>query len=135
MSDLRVGGGAYFDRGIDSITHTQGQAGASLPDKMALPPGEHLQRPQLDQLLALPNLESFLEAQTRPELANRDLLMPTRFNQVLGAVTQTIGEAAQHEQPDNPDAQKVLNRASRLLAEESGLRDLLQMYRSVLFQG
>lgn len=135
MSDLRVGGGAYFDRGIDSITHTQGQAGASLPDKMALPPGEHLQRPQLDQLLAVHNLESFLDEQTRPVISNPNMLTPNGLLDFLKGVGTTVANRAAQADPEDPEAQKVLNRASRLLAEESELRDLLKMYQSVLYQG
>jgi type III secretion protein X len=46
-----------------------------------------------------------------------------------------LGHAAQERQSTDPDAAKALNRAVRLLNEEVALRDLLAMYRSVLYQG
>jgi type III secretion protein X len=129
-----LGGGVYFDRGIDSITFTGGSPTARLPDKKELTPAENLQRPQLDRLLSRPNLDSFLEQVTLPEITDRDLLMPSRFKLTMEEVAALINEAA--AQPhDDPQATRTLNRASRLLAEEKDLRDLLQMYRSVLFQG
>ena len=35
----------------------------------------------------------------------------------------------------NPEDARALNRAVRLLKDEAGLRDLVAMYRSALYQG
>lgn len=135
MADIRIGSGPFFERGIDSITFKAGEATLGLPEQRELSPAEQAQRPQLDQLLALPTLDDYLEQSIRPELAERDLLLPGQFRQALeGAIGTIAGHAGELQQAD-PEAVKVLNRASRLLNEEVGLRDLLQMYRSVLHQG
>lgn len=135
MSDFRIGAGPFFERGIDSITFKAGDIAQGLPEQRELSPADQAQRPQLDQLLALPNLEDFLEEAIRPDLGDRDLLMPARFRQALEGAIATIRQSAENAQSSDPDAAKILNRASRLLNEEVGLRDLLQMYRSVLYQG
>jgi len=135
VSDFRVGAGVFFDKGIDSITFKGGEAAQGLPDQRELTPADHAERPQLDQLLAMPNLDDFLDQATRPELANRDLLMPTRFRQVMDSTQATLRQAVAEAQDSAPESAKLLNRAVRLLNEEGALRDLVQMYRSVLYQG
>ena len=134
-TDFRIGAGPFFERGIDSITHQGENVGQGLPDPHALTPSDHAVRPVLDQLLAVPNLETFLESITKPDLDDRDILMPGRFRQALDGVISSIKDAVDERQSTDPQAVKVLNRAARLLNEEVALRDLLHMYRSVLFQG
>jgi type III secretion protein X len=135
LSDFRVGSGAFFDKGIDSITFKSGDAVQGLPDQRELTPADHGERPQLDQLLAMPNLDDFLDQATRPELQNRDLLLPGKFRQAMESTLTTLQQAVGTAQASDPDSAKVLNRAVRLLNDEMSMRDLLQMYRSVLYQG
>ena len=135
MSDFRVGSGLFFDRGIDKITFRGHESAEGLPDQRQLTPADQTQRPQLDQLLHMPNMESFLEETIRPEFDDRDLLAPGNFRQAMDNALTNIRQAADERQSADPDGAKVLNRAGRLLNEEVNLRDLLQMYRSVLFQG
>lgn len=129
-----------FDRGISSITHARQGTLTSLPEREQSPPSDMGSRPQLDALLALPTLDDALDAAVRPQLQNRDLLVPTRFRQALEGALDQLGQAAQTAQQaqptdDNSDTTRTLNRAVRLLKEESALRDLVQMYRSALYQG
>lgn len=129
-----------FDRGIDRIIHaSEGKAGA-LPEREQAQPPDMAARPQLETLLALPTLDDALDAAVRPQLHNRDLLVPARFRQALDQTLERLGQAAQQAQEARPtddgsDTARTLNRAVRLLKEESALRDLLQMYRSALYQG
>jgi type III secretion protein X len=139
MNDLRIGTGAFFDRGIDSITFKAGDAhtnALSLASQKDLPPSDQISRPQLEKLLDMPNLESFLEDAIRPDLADRELLMPGKFRQTLDSTLSHLQKAG-NERQSSGDAEgaKVINRASRLLAEEASLRELVQMYRSALYQG
>lgn len=132
-----------FDRGINSITHARQDTLTSLPEREQAPPPDVGSRPQLDVLLALPTLDDVLDAAVRPVLENRDLLVPTHFqkelvdtlNRLLEAATQAHAEQKTPSADDNSDTTRTLNRAARLLKEESDLRDLLQMYRSTLYQG
>jgi type III secretion protein X len=135
MSDFRIGAGPFFDRGIDSVTYKGGEAIQGLPDQHELTPADHAQRPQLEVLLAQPNTDSFLEESIRPELNDRDLLLPGKFRQTMDGALITLRDAVQERQASNPDSAKEINRAVRLLNDEVGMRDLLQMYRSALYQG
>lgn len=130
MADLRYNG-LSFDRGIEQIVHTQDVSVTTLPDHQDLTPAELNSRPQLEQLLAMPNLADYLENHLRPELLNKDILSPTRFRQALDSALKMLRDAAEQD----PSSAKQLNRAARLLGEEADLRDLLQMYRSALYQG
>jgi type III secretion protein X len=135
MSDFRIGSGPFFERGIDSITFKGNDSAQVMPDQQELVPAEQGQRPQLEQLLSMPSLDAFLDDLIRPDIEDRELLMPQKFRQAMDGAMAEIGRRAQEMQPNDPETTKVLNRATRLLNEEVGLRDLLQMYRSVLFQG
>lgn len=141
MSDLRIGSGPFFERGIDSVVHKGGGLAQGLPDQQLLTPAENAERPQLEALLSQPNIDTFLDQKVKPELQDRDLLLPTRFRQVMDQALSSLQTAAQSKagasNADSPQSQdhKTLNRAVRLLNEEVGLRDLLQMYRSALYQG
>lgn len=136
MNDLRIGSGAYFDRGIDSITFKAGENALSLASQKDLPPSDQISRPQLEKLLEMPNLETFLEDAIRPELSDRELLMPGKFRQTLSSALDTLQTTSTELQTKGDvDSAKIINRASRLLTEEAGLRELVQMYRSTLYQG
>ena len=135
MSDFRIGSGPFFDRGIDKITFKGQEAQQGLPEQRELTPADHAQRPMLDQLLAANNLESLLEAAIRPDFDDRDLLMPGKFKQAMDSSLASLRQAAEERLAGDPGAARTLNRAARLLGEEVNLRDLLQMYRSVLLQG
>src|SRR2546423_9333372 len=135
MSDFRIGSGPFFDKGIDKITFKGQESAQGLPDQRDLTPAEQALRPQLEQLLHMPNMENFLEDAIRPEFDDRDLLAPGKFRQAMDQALGTLRNAGEQRQSADPDSAKVLNRAGRLLNEEVGLRDLLQVYRSVLFQG
>ena len=133
MSDMRINGLA-FDRGIDSISYAGRETGGQqLPERHELTPPADGVRAQLAQLLDKPNTARYLDESLRPALNNRDLLMPGKFQQALQSALDGLAAAA--EQHQNEDAARSLNRALRLLKDEAGLRDLVAMYRSALYQG
>lgn len=140
MSEVR-GHSFSFDRGIESITHTakaQTSDFGKLPERADAPPADLNHRPQLDQLLHQPSMNDQLQEQLRPQLELRDLLSPTRFREELGHTQSFLRDSADvllQQGADQADAARSLNRAARLLQEESQLRELLQTYRSALFQG
>lgn len=129
MAEVRPTGFA-FDRGIERIVHEDGPAD-TLPGGIALSPSDLARVAQLDQLLGARNLADYLDAALRPELDNKDLLAPGRFRETLDATVAMLREAATQD----PDHGRELNRAARVLTEDAALRDLLQMYRSLLYQG
>ncbi|MBS1196621.1 MAG: hypothetical protein H6R18_406 [Proteobacteria bacterium] len=135
MSDVRIGSGNYFNTGLVGISYVGVTETQGLPEQQELAPADHAQRPQLDQLLAMPNIESFLEESVRPELEDSDMLTPGKFHQVMESVRTFIGQSVEAMQGNDPEGAKILNRASRLLNEEGDLRALLQMYRTALQQG
>ena len=135
MTDMRISG-LVFDRGIDSITYAQQDAQPTLPERGESAPPDVGARAQLSALLARPSIDDFLESSTRPQIANRDLLVPARFRERLDNALQQLRDVAAQRQPAGGDDElRILNRATRLLSEEVGLRDLVQMYRSALYQG
>ncbi len=135
MTDMRISG-LVFDRGIDSITYAQQDAQPTLPERGESAPPDVGARAQLAALLDRPSIEDFLDSSTRPQIANRDLLVPARFRERLDSALQQLRDVAAQRQPaDGDDELRILNRATRLLSEEVGLRDLVQMYRSTLYQG
>lgn len=135
MSDMRISGFA-FDRGLDGISYAGREAaGQHLPERQELTPPTDGVKAQLAQLLDTPNTDRYLDNQLRPTVANRDLLLPGRFAQALQATLEGLTAAAEQGQDRSPDEARALNRAVRLLKDEAGLRDLVAMYRSALYQG
>ncbi|MFJ1301989.1 hypothetical protein ACILG0_18645 [Pseudomonadota bacterium AL_CKDN230030165-1A_HGKHYDSX7] len=135
MNDLRIGSFA-LDRGIEGISYASRDSGnPHLPDRQDLTPAADGMRPQLEALLDKPGMDRSLDQALRPALQNRDLLMPGRFAQLLGETQTLLSEAADLAAAQGDDAARTLNRAVRLLREESGLRDLVALYRSALYQG
>lgn len=129
-----------LDRGIDSIVFaSEDQGSMTLPERAASTPAESAARPQLSLLLDKPSLGDWMAEAVRPRVLNRELLMPHRFQQALQDAHGLLKEAAAQratQTGDQPEASlRVLNRATRLLAEEVNLRSLATMYRSALYQG
>ena len=139
MADLQVRLPLAFDRGIERVTYTRQGDTPDLPRREEGAPADVGGRPQMETLLALSTLDDALDASIRPELEHRDLMVPSRFREGLDGVLQQLRDAAAQLQEAGPgqdaDRLRVLNRATRLLNEECQLRDLVQMYRSVLYQG
>ena len=95
MSDMRINGLA-FDRGIDGISYASRDAGGQhLPERQELAPPADGVRAQLAQLLDKPTAARYLDDSLRPPLANRDLLMPAKFQQALQSALDGLGAAAE----------------------------------------
>jgi len=136
MSDMRINNGLNFDRGIENIAYARkASVTQDLPERSELPPSADGVKEQLEQLLAKPTIGRFVDEALRPAIGNRELLMPGRFSQTLAAALSSLSKAAEQASPDADGQVRALNRAVRLLKEESGLRELVNMYRSTLYQG
>lgn len=125
--------GFNFDRGIDRILRND-PLDSPLPERGQLSPADAITRPELEQLLALPNLQDFLANALKPDVNNKALLTPQGFQAALQDSLSMLREQADASGPDS-DTARLLERAARVLNEEANLRELLTMYRSVLYQG
>ena len=136
MSDMRINHGLSFERGIEHIAYARKESATQhLPERHELPPSAEGVKEHLNELLQKPNISRFLDEALRPAISNRELLMPGRFSQALATAQASLRQAAgQGENLAEQDI-RALNRAVRLLNEESGLRELVSMYRSTLYQG
>ena len=135
MSDVRIGSGNFFAQGIDGISHVSAAQVAKLPEQHELTPAEQARRPMLDELLALPNMASFLQQAIRPQLGNGDLLLPGNFQRAHDATLETLRQAADGARDSDPEALKQFNRAIRILQDEKSMRDLINDYRNALHKG
>ncbi len=121
-----------FDRGIDAITFTNSETGGKqLPERQSLPPPADGVKAQLFELLAPPNTTTSLQENLRPTIENQNLLLPALYGETLSGALESLNAAAEQD----TENRRVLNRAVRVLKEEVSLRELVQMYRSVLYQG
>ena len=130
MPDLRLDTPLNFDRGIDRVVHETGTPSV-LPQGVNVSPSEMPQPAELDRLLAMPNLEDYVRETLRPRLDNKELLQPAQFREALEGAREALRDAAEAD----PEHARALNKAARVLSEEADMRDLLQMYRSMLLQG
>lgn len=135
MSDMRINSFA-FDRGLDGISYAGRDAASQhLPERQELAPPADGVKAQLAQLLDTPNIDRYLDNQLRPTVSNRDLLLPGKFAQALQSTLEGLSAAAEQGPERSADDARALNRAVRLLKDEAGLRELVAMYRSALYQG
>ncbi len=135
MADHRIGPSPFFERGIDTIVVEKGQARATLPDLQLLLPPEDASQPQLERLLAARTFDSLLDAAARPAIADRALLLPSRFNEALRGAMATLKQEATRRKDRDERESKALRRAVRLLNEDEDLRELAHTYTSALYQG
>lgn len=140
MADDYLGPNLAFDRGIDRVTYARRGETQTLPQRQEEAPSEFRGRPQLEALFAQPTFDDALEAAIRPQLVNRDLLVPSRFHSALERTLARLSSEIDDEEGvtdgEMPvEKKRVLQRAVRLLNAERDLRGLVQMYRSVLYQG
>jgi type III secretion protein X len=118
-----------FDRGIESTVHGTSQE-ERLPNQTGLFPPEHIEQLQLDRILSMPNIDSFLADALRPKIDHRDILMPAPFQQILTdtkVYLQTLRRGGRHS--------RAVEELEKLLLEEEEMRDLLITYRVALLAG
>lgn len=135
MPDVRIGSGNFFSQGLDGISHLGSNEMATLPGQYDLAPAEQGRRPQLEEMLALPNMESYLEAAIRPDLHDPDLLMPANFRKSQEGVLKCLQQASEAARSSDPECAKLLNRAIRVLTDEKANRELVHDYCNALHQG
>lgn len=116
--------------GIDRIQR-QTSAPVALPEHLPLRPAEVNEKPRLERLYALPSIDDFIAQRLRPDILDAEVLAPARFRTVLA---QTRGSLRFYAKK-HPRSARRFGRLALLLDEETGLLDLLQMYRSALLQG
>lgn len=91
---LRLDSSIAFDRGIDRITYTKGEAVQRMPGAAELPPAEIGMQSELDTLISQKTLADHLMESLRPQLSNRSLLIPSEFKAGLANAAQAFGDAA-----------------------------------------
>jgi type III secretion protein X len=123
-----------FDRGIETITYARQDAQTSLPERGEAPPPETGVRDQLSALLDQPTIDSYLDGAIGAPVVAPDMLVPGRFQGALESLTQRLATMGSKGEIDT-DSARLINRAQRVLGQESELRSLVAMYRSVMYQG
>lgn len=134
MSEIRIGDSGFFDHGLDEISEAPLGVRPGLPTHGQLSPAEARAAP-LSQLLAPSDIESFLNSVVRPDIPDRDTLTPSRFQQALSTTLDTLVQISDTLHASDPDGAKTVRQAIRVLREDVGLRELVQMYRSAVHQG
>ena len=140
MAENYLGSHLSFDRGIDLVTYVHHDDGEKLPLRREGAPSELGGRPKLEALLDQPTLDQFLEDSIRPQLENRELMVPSRFQSTLDSLHKKLSASLEQEggvrgESWQAEDKRVIQRAVMLLNSEQDLRNLLNMYRSVLYQG
>jgi hypothetical protein len=124
----------WLDRGLVQITHTRHEAMPSMPAQQQLDPAEALASTQIEHMLQPQGLHALIEAALHPQVRDRALLLPGLFRNALEAARDALRDGAKRQASGSSQA-KLLARAQRALEDDLALRDLAQMYRSVLHQG
>lgn len=121
-------------RGLEEVLRqgpSQGpRASERLPETTAdlFPADEHVQV-HLDRILHAESLESGLVQALKPNLPNKEILTPGRFNTLLGEAASALQEM--HDASPDP----ALKQAVELLQADRENKDMLNLYRGLLHQG
>lgn len=120
-----------FDTGIEQILRGGDPESSSLPDGTAalLPSEEHPDR-HLDQVIQTPSLEDHILASLKPEISDKNVIIPSRYGPMIEETYEALRQAAEKSQSDtNTD---LLEEAAHLLEEDQELMQLLMTYRNLL---
>ncbi|WP_136417418.1 hypothetical protein [Herbaspirillum sp. ST 5-3] len=102
-----------------------------LPDINLLQPAEVVIASQIDRLLGRANIEDIVLTAVQPQVLNRMLLRPERFNATLEHALEAL---AHRHHDEETTALQLAARAQTVLQEEIGLRKLLASFRNALLQ-
>ncbi len=125
-----------LDTGIERIIRQSDHADAQrLPGTISKPllPSEELPAQYLDQTLKKPSLEQQLLAFLKPDIKEKGILIPARYQALMKDVRNKLLKAA--EKAERPGKGDALSEAAGVLEEELKQMALLNMYRRVLLRG
>jgi type III secretion system YscX family protein len=117
-----------FDTGIERIIQSGERVDQPLPERNALTPTGEPVRVRLDEMLNAPALNELLRGSVRPQIADKTVLAPGRYQTLLDEAQAELRHRAGGES-------NALANAAALLEEEQQLRDLLNTLRNLLVQG
>jgi hypothetical protein len=121
-----------FNKGLESVSieaRTFREDSRKLPDLSYVAPSETPAMEQLGELWGQPSLGQGLVESLRPEISDRSLLIPSRYQALLQDSEDALRSLA-----DNGDPGGKLQDAIGVLSEEREMRSLLNTYRASLFQ-
>jgi hypothetical protein len=123
-----------FDTGIEQILRQDDLKSARLPDRTAsLLPSEDHPSVRLNELFRAASLDRRILAFLKPELQDKNILIPARYHAILREVQERLKKEA--EKRKSGKGGDTLESAAELLEEEKELMVLLDTYRNLLHQG
>ena len=119
-----------FDTGLAGILQQTGPEEAQLPNNSKALPGETSYEHRLNDVLYPPSMEQSLLESLRPDVNERDVLSPHKYETLVDLTQQGLSEAGLSL--DSAEAQDQIRDTAQLLEEEKDLRGLLNTYRHFL---
>lgn len=120
----------FSDRGVEGMLPGP-EHDFRLPDVILLQPADVVIASQIDRLLGRANIEDIVLTAIQPQLLNRMLLRPERFN---AALERSLEKLCHPDGGDGSTCPQLAARVHTVLQEEIGLRKLLTSYRNALVQ-
>lgn len=120
----------FSDRGVEGMLPGP-EHDFRLPDVILLQPADVVIASQIDRLLGRANIEDIVLTAIQPQLLNRMLLRPERFN---AALERSLEKLCHPHGGDGSTCPQLAARVHTVLQEEIGLRKLLTSYRNALVQ-
>ena len=122
-----------FDRGIEQVHQGGDPERTLLPSqRTSVQPSEKHPDVRLNQLFDASSTDRRLLDGLKPDIQDKNVLMPARYHDMLRKVHQCLKEALEHGRGE--EGRRILEEAAALLKEEKGLMDLLETYRNILQQ-
>ncbi|WP_428852122.1 hypothetical protein [Imbroritus primus] len=93
-----------LDYGLEGISYTRGNTRPTLPRDRDLRPSGVGRRPQLEALLAMPNLDSYLRDALMPSLNHPELLNRVQFERTLDRLYEGLRRLIEHAAERDEDS-------------------------------
>lgn len=123
-----------LNRGIQEIMDSPGEEDVRLPgDSSFIVPGEDRPESRLDRMLRDPSLDGRLLRSLKPDIREKEILIPGRFRRALGGAAREMREIV--ERGNGRDGGNPLNDALALLEEHEALTEFLFTCRNLLQKG
>ncbi|MDR1437717.1 MAG: hypothetical protein LBI69_01505 [Puniceicoccales bacterium] len=126
-----------LDIGLEKITTNRNQQRVPrLPERGEIGPSDGRIEERLQEIIDLKTFESILIDALRPNIKNRQLLLPVHFRRCLISLCDSLRKlSAEKNGEETEEIKALLSLLETHLREETGRNELLEQYRLMILMG
>ncbi|WP_461833109.1 type III secretion apparatus assembly protein SctX [Desulfothermus sp.] len=118
-----------FDVGIEDMFISGESESIHLPKDNTVYPTEEMTIPSLESEMLSKNIEGYLLKELRPDIINKDILIPTRYKGLIHESLEIFDSLSKQ------DSDGVFSDTKSLFVEENELLSMLSVFANLLIKG